>query len=313
MLRKVNDTFNDGKSDADRYFNVAEKRRFYRLFRKNTELPNGFATSGNNSALTTKAYKLRGVQFGNWLSTEDKYDYLSIFYVSMSDMNKVLGFKRNNLGLDSNLGVCFGSRGVPKAKAHFHPGEMIINLARYYDADKFMVPTSKMTRFISTGGAGSLAHEYGHFLDAIVGARLDPSIDYWLTGPERSVNWHLDLLDPRKHPYRHQMKKILDKALLDPKRKSGYTQYGENLRMLKRNRDYYCSNVEIWARLFETYICYKLKKKNIENTFLTKSYKTYDEVVIYPRMKDFPPIAKEIDKLILMIRTTVNKAKSKKA
>lgn len=307
MLRKVNDTFNDGLSNADLYFDVAEQKRFYRLFRKNTVLPKNFATIGNNSELTTKEFSLRGVQFGNWLSTEDKFDYLSVFYVSMLDLNKILGFKNNNMGLDGNLGICFGSRGAPRASAHFSQQEMIINLSRYWDSDRFPFPTSKMARFRHTGGAGSLAHEYGHFLDAIIGARLDQSPDFWLTGPHRSINWKLPMPDKRKNPMSYQMRVILDKALIDPKKPGGFTKFGERLRKIKRNREYYCRNLEIWARIFEQYICYRLKQRNIENLFLTSSAKSYGEIGVYLDWKDFPPIAKEIDKLILMFRKEINK------
>ena len=301
MIRKISDTFNDGYSAADNHFTVSEQKRFYRLFRKNSELPIGFATNGNNTTLTSKEFSLRGLQFGNWLSTEDRYDYLSIFWLSMKDMNKVLKFKKTNLGMDNHLGVCFGSRGVPRARAHFNPQQMIINLSRYEDNQRGD-NSSKMTRFIMTGGTGSLAHEYGHFIDAIFGSKIDVSSNYFLTGNFKSVKWDNQIPDKSKNPLRYQMRMVLDKALLNPKTKSGYTRYGVELKTLEENRDYYCSNVEVWARLFEMYVCYKLKQMNIENIFLTKSAKVYDQSSYFPTWKEFGAIAKEIDKLLILMR-----------
>ena len=43
----------------------------------------------------------------------------------------------------------------------------VINITRYRDGK-----LDKGIRFFGTGGLGSLAHEYGHFLDYAVGSRL---------------------------------------------------------------------------------------------------------------------------------------------
>lgn len=51
------------------------------------------------------------------------------------------------------LAIAFGSRGKGNALAHYEPSRAVINL-------------TKMK------GAGSLAHEFGHALDDMLGQRL---------------------------------------------------------------------------------------------------------------------------------------------
>jgi hypothetical protein len=90
----------------------------------------------------------------------------------MYDLNKVLRFN-NNLGFDL-LGITFGARGRGSALAHYEPNTNLINITRYSD-DWYC----KNVRFFSTGGLGSLAHDYGHFLDYFAGAYLDKDAEVY--------------------------------------------------------------------------------------------------------------------------------------
>lgn len=305
MIRKIQDTFNDGKSDADTYFPLAERRRFYRLFRNNLgNIPDNFEQNSENALLTTKEFNLRGLQFGNWLSTEDKFDYLSAFWIGMNDLNSVLRFPRKNLGLNNRLGICFGSRGVANSKAHFHPRTIVINLNRYMDNTRI----EKMTRFLNSGGAGSMAHEYGHFLDAVYGSQLERTPKVWYLADTATgvKKFQPNEIDPKKFPMRHQMAVIFEKLLWTKKGKV-YVPTNYANRLLKISTagggDYYRKNVEIWARLFECYITLKMQKKGLTNTFLAKSPKYVESNSwIYVNSSELKKLEKEIDKLVTMFR-----------
>jgi hypothetical protein len=305
MIRKIQDTFNDGRSDADTYFPLAERRRFYKLFRNNLgNIPTNFETNSENTILTTKEFNLRGIQFGNWLTTEDKFDYLSAFWIGMNDLNTVLKFPAKNLGLNNRLGVCFGSRGIANSKAHYQPKTDIINLNRYIDNTGI----EKMTRFLNTGGAGSLAHEYGHFLDAVFGGQLEQiKTSFWLTDTCTEINkMKPNEIDKVKFPIRYQMAVIFEKLLFEKKGKIYvHSKYANRLLSIdsSQNGAYYRKNVEIWARLFECYISWKMNKKGLTNSFLSKTWKyTQSRTNIYVNTAEMTKLEKDIDKLIVLLR-----------
>ena len=84
-------------------------------------------------------YNVAGFEFGNWLSIQDRYDFVIATEASLRDLSKIVGVK--NLGFNCQLGIAFGARGMSKAKAHFEPHANMINLTKL-------------------NGANSLAHEW---------------------------------------------------------------------------------------------------------------------------------------------------------
>lgn len=305
MIRKIQDTFNDGRSGADLHFSSNERKRFYKLFRNQLgKLPTNFATNAENSVLTTKEFNLKGIQFGNWLTTEDKYDYLSAFWIGMNDLQTVVKLNKKNLGLNNRLGVCFGSRGIANSKAHFSPKTIIININRYADDTSI----EKMTRFLYSGGTGSLAHEYGHFLDALYGSQVEQSKTlYWLTDScTRISKFKKNEVDKVKFPMRYQMAVIFEKLLwTNTKGVQTNSSYAERLKVIPTSLggDYYRKTVEIWARLFEVYVSYKMHKKGLSNTFLTKSQTFIKQnQFIYVNEKEIKMLEKDIDLLLSMMR-----------
>ena len=306
MIRKIQDTFNDGRSDADKYFWETERRRFYKLFRnKVADLPKGFASNAENSVITTKEFSLKGIQFGNWLSTEDKFNYLSSFWIGMNDLQSIIRFNKKNLGLNQRLGVAFGSRGVANSKAHFSPTTNVININRYMDETS----VDKITRFLHSGGAGSMAHEYGHFIDAAYGSQIERMKEfYFLSDSATGVRKHKPItIDPKEFPMRYQMAVIFEKILFKKDRKGVFkpTRYGQSLASIKsiEGGDYYRKTAEIWARLFEVYISFKLSKKGLQNSFLTKTQGFINASTrIYLNTSEIKAITPDIDKLLSMIR-----------
>lgn len=95
-------------------------------------------------------FKIRGGEFGNWLDDKDRQANMNFAFDSFKDIGTALGIEDESVGLNGKLAIAFGARGSGNALAHYEPLREVINL-------------TKMK------GAGSLAHEYFHAIDDIVG------------------------------------------------------------------------------------------------------------------------------------------------
>lgn len=97
-------------------------------------------------------FGLRGGEFGNWLTNSECIDSLDMCWDAFSDLALALDISDEDIALGGSLGIAFGARGVggSGAVAHYEPGRMVINITR-------------------EKGAGSLAHEWFHFLDDAIG------------------------------------------------------------------------------------------------------------------------------------------------
>jgi hypothetical protein len=95
-------------------------------------------------------FGFKNVQFGEWVPHYERQWMMDIGYDSLLDLSEVLGIDPGNIGFGGMLSAAFGSRGSGKAAAHYESTETIFNMTR-------------------TNGAGSLAHEYAHALDDVIG------------------------------------------------------------------------------------------------------------------------------------------------
>ena len=93
-----------------------------------------------------ETFSLRAIEFGNYVTQEERQIILNNAYDSFMDMCDVLGLDEKAIGFDGRLAIGFGSRGKGRAKAHYEPDRAVINLTK-------------------TQGAGSFAHEWFHALD----------------------------------------------------------------------------------------------------------------------------------------------------
>lgn len=100
-----------------------------------------------------ETFNFKGGEFGNWLSDNDRQQSLNFGYDALYDLSKALSILPKDISLGNRLSIAFGSRGSGNALAHYEPEREVINL-------------TKMK------GAGSLAHEWGHALDDIIGKNL---------------------------------------------------------------------------------------------------------------------------------------------
>lgn len=297
-MKKLQDNFSDGKSTFDLFWNEGNIRKFYTSFRSGAPIPKGIYNSGQMVDKICKIHGLKGVQFGNWLTAEDRYNYLLCAHACLYDMNKVLKFKQSNMGLSETLAVTFGSRGVPKALAHFEGDRMIINLSRYKRADRISKALNKEQLFIQTGGAGSFGHEYGHFLDNAFGLYSDQyKGSNWLTTLPRSTSKEKFKYSKEKNPLRWYVEEIFEVMLWN----SNGTPSNFQKRILNET-DYYNFRCEMWARLFEVYLNIKLQEKGVRNTFLIKA--KYNRPV-YLNATEMKPIIPLMDKLLEEMRKRV--------
>lgn len=230
--------------------------KFYLRYRKGIKLPAQYQTMDSIEKMQ-RMYKLDAIGFGNWVTQEDRFNYMSALNIGLYDIDKVLKFK-GNIGLHNTISFSFGARGQGGALAHFEPSTFIINVTRYIDADM-----DKEYRFVYTGGAGSVAHEYGHALDYYFGIFRESitNVASLSGGNSVATKWSI-----APTPIRKAMTELLQAIIWN----EPYKKLSNYYHRLEKNfgGDYMFRRNEIFARAFEKYIQYKLQKLGITNKFL---------------------------------------------
>lgn len=285
-----------GLSKMEKWWMSQGFMKIYKEFRP-TKLEDNLQKQIADVRQVEKVFKLKGYQFGNWVTNEDRFNYLAALGICLFDLNKVLKFKDNNLGLDKNLGVAFGARGRKGALAHYEPATNIINITRYKDADRFVKQLSKEVRFVHSGGVGAFAHEYGHFLDYFFGSRIEPDNKYFSLSNGSSTNRTRIDYDKKKYPMRNLVEDILEKSYWSSNKKDESMFY-KRIRKFSE-KPYFVERTEIIARLFEQYVGYKLKQLNVQNRFLTQ---TKYAAHIYMNEKELKEVVPIFDKLFTYMR-----------
>ena len=245
-------------------------------------------------------YKLRTIEFGNWVNNQWRYQYLVGSIVALYDLDKILKFN-GNIGMDGTIGLAFGSRGASRALAHFEPHSMMINITRY----------SRDEQPLTGGGVGSLAHEYGHALDYFFGSRVVGMS--WALTEGRSTATRFEV--PNEAPgspkhLKHLAQKVVYNAIWKHNKNGdrGLTKYYLNLLSAFNGNDYWIRHNEIFARAFEQYIQMKLDTLNVQNQLLHK-YKY--ESAAYMDKETFASVAPVFDELIKEMRKYLPKSQTK--
>lgn len=216
-------------------------------------------------------YGLHSLEFGNWVTQEERYQALYAIGVSLEDLADVLRVARKKIGLHKHLSISFGARGRGgRAAATYHPSIHHINLTKPH-------------------GEGSLAHEYGHALDYELGQRTGepPS-----GGNSTSFSIYRGKTGGAPADLMEQFFEIL---YYDGKEKpTDFALYLSGL------TDYWKQRNEVWARSFEKGIYLLMKDAGIKNTFLAKG--SWYEAPEYPPtrlLRKALPIMKKIAKLAI--------------
>lgn len=268
------------KSKADLYWRT---RGFEKVY-KNLRTPAPKTITEDPYKVILNRYQVKGVDFGNWVPIDMRYNYLVAAIVAIDDIEKITDIKFGKKALS----LAFGARGGGRASAHFEPGNNTINITRYSrDAGR--------KNFSESGGVGALAHEYGHFLDYYFGTRVKNGSDSRaLSGGRTTATKFTDAELADRGPW-GMMSRLLQAIIWDGDR---HTSYYNRVRSEAGDTEYWYRRNELFARAFEQYIQYKLAQRSIRNSFLTGQSKYAAMGDYYMRPAELKRITPLMDKLI---------------
>lgn len=210
------------------------------------------------------AFPFRGVEFGNWLTQMDRAIRLNETFDALRDLCALCGLTADAATLKGWLAMAFGSRGIPGAAAHFEHEHRVINLTKEH-------------------GAGSLAHEWLHALDAFTAARFAGSLGQfaikdWGKLPEGELR---------------EAARALYSGLI----KSPFARRSEDLDYLK-GKTYYAKAQELAARAFEVYVIELAKIKGWTLDFLANVTTREEWIAAYGDADEYPyPTPAEVAEL----------------
>lgn len=183
----------------------------------------------------SKAFGFRGVQFGNWVEGKRRQQDLNNAYDSLMDLAKLMGVSPRAIALNGKLGLAFGARGKGgqnAAAAHFEPGTFVINLTK-------------------KSGQGSLAHEWFHALDYHFGKGTAVS--------RRNTAKGVDGIRPEMAEHWDNIKKAIANTNLEKRSKE---------RDEFRSKPYWSTQVEMFARSFESWVIEQNSHNGVTNDYL---------------------------------------------
>ena len=256
-----------GMKDVEELRGLWDTIRNTPALRRTTNRPRVGVDRRDNTDVTPEtfaaAFPFRGVEFGNWLTQADRVTRLNETFDALHDLCALCGLTADAATLKGWLAMAFGSRGIPGAAAHFEHGHRVINLTKEH-------------------GAGSLAHEWFHALDAFTAARFGGVADFAVEGYGKLPEGDL---------------REAAKALYTGLAKSPFFRRSEDLDYLK-NKTYYGTTREAAARAFEVYVIELAKAKGWQVDFLANVTTAEEWRAAYGNLKGYPyPTAEELAEL----------------
>jgi hypothetical protein len=190
------------------------------------------------SANVASGFGLRGVQWGNSVTDDERKHHIKKVAESLTDMTTALGIDPADVSLGGKLGLAIGARGVGGARAHYEPDSKVINLTR-------------------KNGAGSLAHEWGHAFDHFAGGESGFATQRRSREPS-PLNRATAAVASAFHSsgYSTRLTDTLQKLLNEKRIAAGMANYLNNTQ-------------EKFARAFEMHVLTKLEAAGQSNTYLT--------------------------------------------
>jgi len=184
-------------------------------------------------------FGLKGVEFGNWMSQEDRAQFLFGGAAALKSYADLLGIPYDNIGLNHTLTIAFGARGKGGAAAHYEPANNAINITKPY------------------AEYGSLAHEYAHALDNAIAKRL--KFGQFVSASPNNPFSTQKAIDPYKYNlggFPALMEKIFEGLYWEGEKN---TKFANDL---NGTGQYWESRVEVWARTSEVFISLLAKGNN---------------------------------------------------
>lgn len=204
-----------------------------------------------DTPIALEHFNLRSVEYGNWMTQDDRANFLYGSMLSLVHISHLFGVKPSQSGLNKRLSVALGARGHGGASAH-------------YEALPFSV-----INITKTKGFGSFAHEYGHAIDNIISYYTKTSQRFVSGG--RSTRKRVDhsLLE-NGNWFEQQFEQLLQQLFWEEN--GNKTTFHENI---LEHPEYWNRRNEVFARTFEAYVTYLMNEKGRVNHFLSdKSYST---------------------------------------
>jgi len=207
--------------------------------------------------------KLRGIQFGNGLTEDERAHHGPRCAAALMDLADVLGIDDADISLDGKLGLRIAANGKSGAMAHYEPDRQCINMTR-------------------KNGVGSLAHEWGHFFDHHLTSYTSYGSEFSgnaLPGVGEAMNGVTSAM--RESGYQERLSGVLRKMVAE--------KYFSH----KKAQEYWNSGREKFARCFEMHVQHKLGVEDRENTYLS-SNSGHD---LWPTKEEQAAMAPHFDKL----------------
>jgi hypothetical protein len=251
-------------------------------------------------------YGLKAIEFGNWLSQQDRNNYMSGLGISLYDLHRAISFNPKQISLKGKITVAFGARGRGNATGHFEPSTFAINLTRYKRPKRGSTLKKGFDRtklMVQSGGVGTFAHEFGHALDFFGGTFIEKAPSKALSGG-RSQKLSSNKAALKANSLQGAMARLLDKIIWQTTNKKHSSYFERLLKAKKRYNltDYYTRRAEIFARAFESYIQYKMKKRGNKNIFLAESKYDLD---LYMSSSEISKVENLFDTLISGIKKRI--------
>ncbi|MBA2612948.1 MAG: hypothetical protein H0U95_13325 [Bacteroidetes bacterium] len=294
------------KSRADNYWEGKTKVIFTpnnKQIRSGSDIPKSY--DYDNIEFLENHYNLKSIEFGNWLSQQDRKNYLAGLGLALFDLTGILGFAPSKISLKKKITVAFGARGRGSALAHFESDTFAINITRYSRPRKgsTLKPSFDRTKLLTlSGGVGSFAHEYGHALDYFGGTFAERGKTDALSDG-RSLRIRTDKKQLQKNTLRGLMERLLNKIIWSGENKhSAYFLRLKSKQKSLKLTDYYFRRNELFARAFESYVHYKMAKKRYKNIFLAET--KYDSK-IYLTPQEIKKIEPDFDAFISALKKVI--------
>lgn len=188
------------------------------------------------------ALGMRGIEFGAYVGQKERQAVVNHTFDAFFDLCSVLRMPAAGASFWGRAGLAFGSRGgaVPGASGHFEPGSWVVHLDR-------------------SGGAGVIAHEMGHALDAALAEAAGCARGVLLTEAV-AAGWRGDTMAGL----------VAEITAATLKGRDGEeSAFLRDARSLERGgRLYWTTPWEMFARLFEVWVYDSLAAQGRRNDFL---------------------------------------------
>lgn len=240
---RISNYWNTHKFNSNKFAKISEK-----------ELPNLV-----NSQITATRFGLKSLTFGNWLSYEERVEFLigltDALYLIHETIFPNQSMKFIGQGI---LGISLGGRGRGgSAVAHYEHFGDFINLTKPHI------------------NSGSLFHEYGHFVDYNLAKRLKLKDEHFVSGGESTRK----KVDEEKLKSKIKLVRLFEELfqILYWNEDGKPTTFQNNL---KNQTAYYNYRNEVFARTCEVYIYLNIKKQNDILTGKKHESKTYPSTAL---------------------------------